>query len=319
MRILHEARHAIAARRVSHPDCLPMSPLIIFCLAATWIIWGSTYLAIRFALQGFPPMLQMGSRFLVAGLLLAAWMRWGRGKPWPTALQWRNAALIGVLMLVGGMGCTAVAEQTVASGMIVAFVAASPVSMTFISRWLLGTRTTRLEGLGIAIGVGGVLLLAQGSSFQASGVGLAMIAIASLSWALGSVLAQLPRFALAPGAMGFASEMLVGSLFLLALGAWLGEWAQFRASYPPSGLAIGAWMYLVVAGSLIAFNAYMVLLARASPALATSYAYVNPVIGMALGVSLGGETVTRYEWLASVVILVGVVLVVFGRRRRSVP
>jgi drug/metabolite transporter (DMT)-like permease len=291
-----------------------MPILIILCLAATWIIWGSTYLAIRFALLGFPPLLQMGTRFLLAGVLVAAWMRWVRKAPWPNPTQWRNALVIGTLMLVVGMGCTAVAEQWVPSGMVVAFVAASPVSMAILGRWLMGTRTTRLEGLGIAVGLIGVAALTQGGSFQASPWGLFLIILASTSWALGSILSQ-RHFPLAPGAMGFASEMLIGSAILTVVSVWRGEWSDFLGRFPPSPTALAAWLYLVVAGSLIAFNAYMVLLARASPALAGSYAFVNPVIGLLLGVSVGNEVVSPLEWAASTVILLGVILVVLGRRR----
>jgi drug/metabolite transporter (DMT)-like permease len=240
-----------------------------------------------------------------------------RKAPWPNAVQWRNALIIGTLMLVLGVGSTAISEQTIPSGMVVAFVAASPVSMAILGRWLLGTRTTRLEALGIALGVLGVLALTQGASFRGSGFGLLMIAIASFAWVLGSLLSQ-KQFPLAPGAMGFVSEMLIGGLILLALSVWRGEWPGFIAHFPPSPVATAAWLYLVVFGSLIAFNAYMVLLARASAALASSYAFVNPVIGLFLGVSLGGEVVSPFEWAASCVIVMGVVLVLLGRRQPSV-
>jgi len=284
-----------------------LSPLILACLAATWLIWGSTYLAIKFALPSFPPFWQMGSRFLVAGALLLAWTRWRR-QPLPTALQWRNALIIGGLMLGSGMGCTAYSEQYVASGLVVAFIAVVPAVIALINRFF-GIRPSRLELIGISVGFMGVLLLVRGAGFSASPAGLTAISIASISWSLGSVLSQ-RKFHLAPGAVGFASEMLAGGLLLVIASALFGETPQ----WPPQPVAVAAWVYLVSFGSLLAFNAYMVLLAHGNAVLASSYTFVNPVIAMLLGIALAGETVSRFEWLATGVILAGVVLLIVGRR-----
>jgi drug/metabolite transporter (DMT)-like permease len=284
------------------------SPLVIACLAATWLIWGSTYLAIKFALESFPPFYQMGSRFAVAGLLLIACLKL-RGRAFPTLVEWRNALIIGALLLVSGMGFTAYAEQTVASGIVVAYIAIIPIIVTAMNL-PFGVKPTRLELVGMLIGVAGVLMLVQGKAFDASPAGLVAISIACVSWSLGSVLSQ-RKFPLAPGAMGFASEMLCGSVLLLLVAAALGE----RPSWPPQPLAAWSWVYLVIFGSLLAFNAYMVLLARVSAALASSYTFVNPVIALALGIWLGGETVTDFEWAAAAVITAGVVLLVVGRSR----
>jgi drug/metabolite transporter (DMT)-like permease len=286
---------------------VPLSPLLLACLAATWFIWGSTYLAIKFALESFPPFYQMGSRFLVAGLLLVVVLKL-RGRKWPTLVQWRNAAIIGTLLLVSGMGFTAYAEQTVASGLVVAYIAIIPIIVTAMNL-PFGVKPTRIELVGMLVGLSGVLMLVRGSAFTASPTGLVAITIACVSWSLGSVLSQ-RRFPLAPGAMGFASEMLCGSVVLLLVAATVGE----RPEWPPQPLAAGAWIYLIVFGSLLAFNAYMVLLGRVSAALASSYTFVNPVIALTLGISLGGEAVTAFEWLAAAVITVGVVLLVVGRR-----
>ncbi len=287
---------------------MSLSPLLLACLAATWVIWGSTYLAIKFALESFPPFYQMGSRFMVAGLLLIVWLKL-RGRALPTLLEWRNAAIIGTLLLVSGMGLTAYSEQTVASGLIVAYIAIIPIIVT-IMNLPFGVRPSRLELVGMLVGVAGVLLLVQGRAFSASPAGLAAITVACISWSLGSVLSQ-RRFPLASGAMGFASEMLCGSVVLLVLAAVLGE----RPEWPPQPLAAWSWVYLIVFGSLLAFNAYMVLLGRVSAALASSYTFVNPVIALALGIWLGGEIVTPFEWGAAGVITAGVVLLVLGRRQ----
>ena len=275
--------------------------MLWLCLAATWVVWGSTYLAIKYALISFPPFLQMGSRFLLAGALLALWMRW-RGAPWPSLAQWRNAFVVGALMLGGGMGGTANAEVSIGSGLVVAFIAVIPLLIALMNL-IWGVRPSRLEAAGIALGLVGVLMLTQGSGFRSSPEGLIAICIACVCWSLGSVLSQ-RSLPLAPGAMGFASEMLCGGLVLMGLAAMSGE----TMSWPLQPEAVAAWIYLVVFGSLIAFNAYMVLLARSTAAVASSYTFVNPVIAMLLGVAVLGEVVTGFEWLAAAVVLVGVVL-----------
>lgn len=285
-----------------------LSAKLMLCLAATWLVWGSTYLAIKIALTSLPPFFQMGSRFLVAGALLAGWMRW-RGAAWPDRRQWRNAVVIGGLMLGGGMGGTATAEQTVGSGLVVAFIAVMPLMIAGLNL-LWGEKPTRLESLGIGFGLVGVLLLTQGQGFGASPAGLVAISVACASWAVGSVLSQ-RSLPLAPGAMGFASEMLAGGVVLMGLSLLGGE--ARPAHVEPQ--ALWAWAYLVVFGSLIAFNAYMVLLAEASAGLASSYSFVNPVIAMLLGVTLAGEHISGPEWLAAGVVLLGVVLLLIGRRR----
>jgi drug/metabolite transporter (DMT)-like permease len=292
-----------APRRSSLP------PWLLACLAATWLVWGSTYLAIKFALVSLPPFFQMGTRFLVAGAVLMAWLRW-RGGAWPEARQWRHALIVGSLMLGGGMGGTAYAEQTVASGLVVAFIAVIPLLIAALNLFW-GIVPHRLEMAGILVGLAGVLMLTQGAGFQASPVGLGAIALACVTWSLGSVLSQ-RRFPLAPGAAGFASEMLCGGLVLMGLSVLVGETPQ----WPPKPLAVAAWLYLVVFGSLLAFSAYMVLLARASAAVASSYSLVNPVIAMLLGVWLAGETITAPEWTAAGVVLVGVVLMLGGLRAK---
>ena len=290
------------------PAVTLLSPLLLMCLAATWLVWGSTYLAIKFALVSFPPFFQMGTRFLFAGALLMAWMRW-RGAPWPDRAQWRNALLVGTLMLGGGMGGTAYAEVSVGSGLVVAFIAVSPLMIAALNR-LWGVVPSRLEIAGILVGLAGVLMLTQGVGFQASPAGLAAIMIACSTWSLGSVLSQ-RVWPLAPGATGFASEMICGGLVLMLMSALAGE----TPVWPPQPLAFAAWLYLVVFGSLIAFNAYMHLLAHAPAALASSYTFVNPVIAMLLGVGIGGESVTRGEWSAAAVVLAGVLLLLWKRAR----
>lgn len=292
-----------------------LPPLILACLAATWFIWGSTYLAIKWALISFPPFHQMGTRFLVAGALLAAWVRW-RGAAWPSRAEWTNATLLGALMLGVGYGLTAVAEQTVSSGLVVAFVAIGP-ALQAAFEWPYGVKPTRLEALGITLGLVGVLGLAVGQGFGASPGGLAAVLTASVAWKLGSVwsVRGLPRalggrsLELAPGGMGFASQMLAGGVVLMLVSTLLGEVPQ----WPPHPLALASWAYLVVFGSIIAFSAFMLLLQRTRTAVSSSYAYVNPLIGLVLGVTLGGEVLHWGEWLAAGLVTGSVVLMLRGK------
>jgi drug/metabolite transporter (DMT)-like permease len=248
-----------------------LSPLISGCIAVTWLVWGSTYLAIRFALVGFAPYFLMATRFLVAGTLLPAWQL-ARGAVRPTGRQWGNALSIGALMLGGGMGGVAYAEQTIPSGVVVAFIAVMPLILV-VFNLAFGIRPKRVELVAVLVGLGGVLMLTRGAGFHGSPTGLAAILLGTTGWALGSVLAQ-RGFALAPGATGSATEMLCGGVVLLVISAFRGEsWL----GHFPAGVWL-AWLYLVIFGSLLAFSAYMLLLARSSASLATSYALVNPVV-----------------------------------------
>jgi drug/metabolite transporter (DMT)-like permease len=298
----------------------PSTTLIACALVAVYLVWGSTYLAIRFALVSFPPFFQMGSRFIVAGALLMIFL-WLRGEKAPSfqknskkmtseAWYWRNALIIGTLMLAGGMGLVGVASQTIGSGLIASFIAIVPMMVALIGL-AFGKRPSKLEIVGMLIGFGGVIFLVQGKSFGASTVGLVAMFGATLTWSIGSVL-QTTKLPLAPGPMGFAMEMLCGGAVLLAISFALGE----RVALPLDARALLAWGYLVVFGSLVAFSAYLFLLANVSAALATSYAFVNPVIALFLGVWLGGEIVQKSEWIACAVILFGV-LMFFAARLRA--
>lgn len=290
------------------PAPRPYSPLIIASLAATWLIWGSTYLVIRFALVGFAPFFLMATRFLCAGGLLMAWQL-ARGAAPPSRREWRNAVVVGTLMLGAGMGGTAYAEQTIASGLVVAFIAVMPLLLIVINL-AFGVYPRRRELLAVSVGFAGVLLLTRGAGIEGSPAGLLAISLACCGWALGSVLSQ-RGFALAQGATGFASEMICGGVMLLVLSAARGE--AWRWPLQPSALV--AWIYLVVFGSLIAFNAYMALLERTSAGLAASYSLVNPVVALGLGVTVGHERVSRPEWVAVGVIMAAVVLLFIGRRK----
>jgi len=289
-----------------------ITPLIVGCLAATWLIWGSTYLVIRFALVGFAPFFLMATRFVCAGTLLMTWQL-ARGARPPTPRQWLNAAIVGTLMIGGGMGCTAYSELTIASGLVVAFIAVIPLVLVVINA-AFGVYPPRREFLAVCVGLAGVLMLTQGDGIRASPSGLAAIMLGCTGWSLGSVLSQ-RSLPLAPGATGFASEMLCGGAALFVISALRGESWHWPSAWGP----LLSWFYLVSFGSLIAFSAYMLLLTRTTTSVAASYTLVNPVVALLLGVSLGGETVTPWEWVAVGVVLMGVVLLFASRRPAASP
>lgn len=275
-------------------------------LFALYIIWGSTYFVIRIGVESWPPLMMAGVRFLAAGVLLLIFLLL-RGHRLPPLRPLLNAALIGVLLLAVGNGLVTVAEhQNVPSGIAAVVVATVPL-FTLIFSQLFGIKTRRLEWAGIAIGLAGIVMLNSGGNLSGNPWGAILILIGSISWAFGSVYGS--RITLPVGMMAGAIEMLAAGGILLCASLLSGE--KLTALPTPSGfLAVG---YLAIFGSIIAINAYMYLIRNVSPALATSYAYVNPVVAVLLGTGLGGERLALIEWLALGVIVFAVVLVTLGK------
>lgn len=282
---------------------------IWLALLAVYIIWGSTYFAIAIAIGpgGFPPFLMAGSRFLLAGLLLFIYVKL-RGGEWPSLKQWGASALVGILLLLGGNGLVTFAEQWVASGLAALTIATMPLfAALFAGLW--GKWPNKAEWLGLSLGLVGVALLNLEGDMQANPVGAIALIAATASWALGSVWSRyLP---LPKGMMASATEMIGGGTALLILGAGTGE----KVTRVPDLQPILAYVYLIVFGSIVAFSAYSYLLQKVRPSLATSYAYVNPVVAVALGVGLGGESVTLIGFVAMPIILLGVGIVVMAKSR----
>lgn len=289
------------------PAPLPAGWKVALALASVYLVWGSTYLAIRVGLEGYPPFLMGGLRFLAAGLLLYAFLRW-RGEAAPTPAQWRNATLMGLLMMLLGNGLVNVAEQSVSSGLAAVAVASMPLWAGLFGA-LRGLRSTAREWLGLGIGFLGVLWLNAGSEISASPVGLVALLLAPIAWAFGSVWSR--GRDLPPPFMSSAAQMLCGSVAMLALGLALGERIE---QVPPleATLAVG---YLAAFGSIVGFGAYVWLLQHVRPALATSYAYVNPPIALLLGAVLLNEQVGLQALAAMGLILTGVGLVTWTRAR----
>ncbi|PJK12985.1 drug/metabolite exporter YedA [Lysobacteraceae bacterium NML120232] len=283
----------------------PRPLAVVAALLAVYVIWGSTYLAIHFALKGgFTPFLLGGFRFLLAGGLMYAVLRW-RGLAAPTRGQWRNLWVMGALMLALGNGMVNYAEQTVSSGLTAVAVASSPIWMGLFAL-LRGERPSRMEWLGIAVGFVGVLWLNIDGMRGGSVLGLAALLFAALTWAYGSIWSR-GRDLPSPF-MTAAGQMLCGSALMLGIALFTGE----RMAMPDAkGLA--AFFYLVFFGSIVGFTAYIWLLHHVRPALAGSYAYVNPAIAVMLGAWLAGERASTSELGAMLVILAGVGVITFAK------
>lgn len=292
---------------------LPVNPRpfnVILALASIYIIWGSTYLAMRYGLESFPPFLMSSIRFTITGALLYLFLR-RRGVPAPTRLQWRSTMITGLLLLCIGNGAVAFAEQWVASGLAALAVAAVPIWASLFAG-LMGRWPNRLEWAGLGVGLAGVALLNLENGMQANPLGAVVLIIGPMGWALGSMLSrrlELP----ANGLMLNAAQLICGGTAMLVISVLLGE----RMNGVPTLSSILAIVYLAVFGSLIAFTAYIYLLRNVRPALATSYAYVNPMLAVLLGVLLAGEEITPVGIVAMFVIIGGVGLIMIAKERRA--
>jgi len=279
--------------------------LVPLSIVSLYLIWGSTYLGIRIALEGFPPFLLAGIRFLIAGSAMYAFLCW-RGIPAPTRQQWRNCLVTGILLLGLGNALVGYAEQTIASG-ITAVAVASVTLVMAVFAGLYGQWPNRLEWLGLMIGFAGVVVLNFGGEMRGSPLGALALLAATVGWAFGSIWSKHQN--MPTPAMSAAAQMLCGGGVLVVFALTLGE----RVAAPPGPRALAAMAYLIVAGSLVGFSAYIYLLHKVRPALATSYAYVNPPIAVLLGVLVGGESIHTLDIAGTIVILVGVVAITLAK------
>lgn len=294
--------------------------LLVAAFAAVYIIWGSTYLGIRYAVESIPPFLMASTRHMVAGALLFVYAM-GRGARFPTLVEWRDAAVAGTLMLVIGNGGVTWAEQMIPSGIAALLVALTPVWMVLVD-WARpgGVRPRALVGLGLIVGLAGVVLLARkqmhGTS-AAYGWGVAALLAASMCWALGSVFNRSARKP-ASAFLGVALQMITGGAILFALSTVQGELQRFSFAQV-SALSFWSWFYLTIAGSLVAYTAYVWLLHATTPARVATYAYVNPLIAVLLGCTIGHEIFSPEIYVAGGLIVVAVVLVLRGGAAKPVP
>jgi drug/metabolite transporter (DMT)-like permease len=296
---------------------LGLEPGVVAALLTVYLVWGSTYLAIRYAIESLPTFTMAGVRFLVAGAILFGWAR-ARGAPSPRVRHLGPSLGIGALLLLGGNGAVVWAEHRIASGIAALLVAVEPVMIALLAPLVLGHRRIGARGVvALAAGLVGVAILVvdprglDPTTVDLAGAGA--VVLGAFSWALGSlwsVRAELPG----SRAMASALQMLCGGLLLAAAGGAAGEWGSFELEQV-SARSLLALAYLVVFGSIVAFSAYAYLMRAAPPSVASTYAFVNPVVAVLLGWALAGEPLNWRVGAASALILTAVALMIRSERR----
>ena len=291
---------------------------LLTAFAIVYVIWGSTFLAILFAIETLPPFLMASARFLVAGSLLYAWSRFVSGAAAPSPANWRATAVVGALLLLGGNGLLVWSEQRIPSGVAALLVGTVPCFMVLIE-WLRpgGSRPTGLVIAGLCLGLLGLAWLIGPDALLGGGradlIGAVVVVLGSFSWAVGSIYS---RHAATPPSpfLSTAMQMIGGGVALLLLSLLLGEPWAFDAGAVSLRSLLGLG-YLMLFGSIVAFSAYIWLLRVSTPARVSTYAYVNPVIAVLLGWALAGEALTTRMIIAATVIVSGVALITLAPKR----
>lgn len=311
----------------SKPSQSPPPFMVVAGMLTIYLIWGSTYLAIRVAVDTIPPFLMASTRFLVAGLALAGVVGWLRGFHL-TKKQWIDNFIVSAFMIFGGNGLVSWAETSIPSGIATLIVAVNPLFFVFAEwgvAWWRGAppsegRPKILTFVGLALGTIGLVVLV-GPAFldtdqsQLQPLPVFALVLACLCWTIGSLYNRLLTNAAEPFA-GSAAQMLCGAGWLLAVSLILGETKEFSIS-KVSAESLYAWLYLVIAGSLIAYTTFMWLMNHASPSVISTYAYVNPIVAVFLGWLILNETVSPRLFIASVIIIAGVALITISKQRKK--
>lgn len=275
--------------------------MVLLAMLTVYIVWGSTYLVIRFALAAYPPLFFPALRFLFAGGTLMLISRL-RGVALPTRRQWTNATLLGFMLLIVGNGCVVWAEQSVGSGLAATAVATVPL-WTALFGMFWGESPTRMQWFGLIVGFVGIVVLNLRSDLSGNLTAALLLVASAVSWSYGSLLGK--RIDLPAGLMNPGAQMLTAGFMFLPLSAIAGEsWVLV-----PDWKAAFWVLYLAVLGSIVAFSAFVYVMNNANAALATSYSYVNPVIAVLLGVAFGGEVITRDTLIAMALVVAGVALI----------
>jgi drug/metabolite transporter (DMT)-like permease len=279
----------------------------LIALFALYIIWGSTYFVIHYVVADIPPFMAGAVRFLIAGVILYTFLK-ARGAAAPTSQEWLSSLKVGALLMGGGMGGVLMAQSLgVASSLTAIFPAATPLLVSLFSG-LWGQWPRKTEWIGLLVGFAGVIVLSLEGSLRSNVTATLILACAPVCWSFGTAWSR--QLKLPKGLMASATEMFMGGLVLLVLSLIFRE----RLTQTPHWSAIAALVYLIVLGSLIAYSAFVYLVANVRPALATSYAYVNPVIAVLLGVGIGGEHLSVFAFVALPLILLGVALVTTAKK-----
>jgi drug/metabolite transporter (DMT)-like permease len=305
-------------------DRRPTGRLLVWAgILVLYFVWGSTYLGIRIAIDTIPPFVMAGVRFVIAGGVLLGWsiLREGRAFVWPSVREWRDTFIVGGLLLLGGMGLVSWGEQTVPSGIAALMVAMMPVWVAILGWVFLRERLAPIAILGIVIGIAGVAILVgpEGTPAENSDpTGVLALILSPISWAIGSLYsanrARLPKQPL----VATGGQMLAGGILLNVVGLISGEWASFTPG-AVSGDSIVALVYLTVIGSLLAFTTYGWLLRVAPLQFIATYAYVNPVVAVILGVLILNEPLTPRTLIAGAIIVFSVALIITARSRMRAP
>jgi drug/metabolite transporter (DMT)-like permease len=311
--------HAPASRRVSTKTSSAAG--LVAAFAAVYLIWGSTYLAIRYAVETIPPLLMMGLRHLTAGTLLYVWTR-SRGTSAPRLREWFYPALIGMLLFLGGHGSLAWAEQHVPSGIAALLVATLPMWIVVLARmWGTERHISRSSLIGLVLGFGGVLVLFGPDAFRHNGelnlIGAGAVLFGTFIWAAGTIWMRNVKMPESP-VLSSSMQMLAGGASLLIAATIAGETRGFHVTNV-SALSWLSLAYLIVFGSILAFTAYTWLHMVAPPSRVATYAYVNPVVAVLLGWALASEPMGVFTWIAMLVILAGVALVNAGHKDEHHP
>ncbi len=302
---------------------LPPSRLaVILAFAALYIIWGSTYLGIRFAIETIPPLLMAGARFFLAGVIMYIIARW-QGAPKSSWAEWRSAFIVGACLLFFGNGGVTVAEQWVASGLASLLVATVPIYIAILA-WLSGSapRPRPLVMLGLAGGFVGVGVLvspalgaAPATGSRHAGLGMLILLFGSLLWSIGSLYSRRARNSSSPF-LSSAQTMLCGGGLMLLAGLASGE-ARDLQLQKVTALSLGAFIYLVLIGAIVGYTAYIWLLRHCDPSKVATYAYVNPVVAVLLGSFFAGETLTARTALAAAIIIGSVAVVITAQQAKQ--
>jgi drug/metabolite transporter (DMT)-like permease len=296
---------------------------ILFAFAALYLIWGSTYLAILFAIGTMPPLLMAGARFLFAGLILYGIARW-RGAPKASFAHWRTALIIGGCLLLCGNGGVTLAEQYVSSGLASVIVATVPIYIALLAWWTgIAPRPTPIVWLGLAGGFAGVVILLvpeihfRSAQTGHTGLGMLILLSSSFIWSAGSIYSRKAK-SVSPPLLLAGQQMICGGALLTFAGLLMGE--QHRLDPRQfSALSIGAFVYLVIIGALVGYTAYIFLLRHCEPAKVATYAYVNPIVAVILGALFASETLTARTAIAAGLIIGSVALVITVQQTKARP
>lgn len=279
-------------------------------LLTVYIVWGTTYFALDLGMQTLPPLLMNGTRFLVAGVVMLAIARW-QGIAWPTRQEWQASALIGGLMVFAAMGLVMLAQRLgIGSGLMATVVTTMPMWLALWTRWG-GEKVPLTSWIGLVLGAGGALLLALEGDFSTTLLGTLCAFGAPLAWSIGSYASR--RLKLPAPAMASGAQWLLGGLMGTVAALVLEPATRHFSLSQVSATSALAWLYLLVAGTLVTLNAYLWLLKNTSAALAGSYSFVNPVVALAVGVGLGGERLTGWVFVALPLIGLALAFILYGR------